>query len=276
MAKKKKAAKKPAKKKTVKKTKAKKAAKKAPAKKTAKKVAKKKVSKKTKAKKVAKKVAKKATKKVAKKAAKKTAKKVAAKKIAKKAPAKKTAKKSAKTAQKPKAKSKKSAKDKEEVEAKGVELLEDEEYDEEEYDEGEELQAEEDGPEGHEEVILTDAEGRRLCKVLNCDQVAVVDGFCRYHYLLLWKRIQIRKKILSEGKLEKYIEELTSRYPNKYLEVLKKDLKSPEDFLHAIQELEIDDSGPDSEYEEDAQSYIEEVRGMQTAGGSDNEAEDDY
>lgn len=111
------------------------------------------------------------------------------------------------------------------------------------------------------EVVLTDAEGRRYCRAKDCDQVGIVDGYCRYHYLLLWKKIQIRRKILTDGKLQRYVEELTSRYPDKFLEVIRKDLRSEKDFLSAIQELEIDESLGDSDYEEDTH-FIEEVRGM--------------
>ncbi len=125
-----------------------------------------------------------------------------------------------------------------------------------------------------EEVILTDAEGRRYCRVKDCDQAATVDGgYCRFHYLLFWKNIQSRRKILSEGKLDRYIEELTARYPDKYLELLRKDLRSEKDFLAAIQELEIDDSGVDNEFEDEAQSYLDEVRGMSTESSSEREEE---
>ncbi len=119
-----------------------------------------------------------------------------------------------------------------------------------------------------EEIFLTDAEGRRYCRVKECDQVASVDAYCRYHYLLFWKKIQVRKKILTEGKLERYVEELTARYPDKYLEMLRKDLRSEKDFLSAIQELELDDNSGENELEDEAQSYIEEVRGMSSEGGS--------
>jgi ribosomal protein L18 len=140
----------------------------------------------------------------------------------------------------------------------------------------EEVIAEEAGEQtGREEVVLTDAEGRRYCRLKDCDQIATVDGgYCRYHYLLFWKNIQVRKKILSEGKLERYIEELTARYPDKYLEMLKKDLRSEKDFLAAIQELEIDESGVDNEYEDEAQSYLEEVRGMGGTEGATSQDED--
>ena len=72
------------------------------------------------------------------------------------------------------------------------------------------------------EIVLTDSEGRAFCRVKDCDQAGIVDSYCRFHYLQLWKRIQVRKKILSEGKLERYIEELTARYPDKFLLALLK------------------------------------------------------
>jgi hypothetical protein len=123
-----------------------------------------------------------------------------------------------------------------------------------------------------EEIIITDAEGRRYCKVRDCDQIAVVDGYCRYHYLAMWKRIQQRRMILSEGKLEKYIDELTARFSDKYLEIIRKDLRSPKDFMVAIQELEIDENQTEGDFEEDeARSFIEEMRGV-----NDNKQEDDY
>lgn len=113
-----------------------------------------------------------------------------------------------------------------------------------------------------EEVFLTDAEGNRYCRARDCDQIANVDAYCRYHYLLFWKKIQVRKKILVDGKLERYVEELTSRYPDKFLEMIRRDLRTEKDFLGAIQELEIDEAGLDNEFEEDQQTFIDEVRGM--------------
>jgi hypothetical protein len=135
-------------------------------------------------------------------------------------------------------------------------------------------QAASDAAQDDEEVVLTDADGRRYCRVNDCDQASTVDAYCRFHYLLFWKNIQNRKKILSEGKLERYIEELTARYPDKYLELLRKDLRSEKDFTAAIQELEIDDSGADNEFEDEAQSYLDEVRGMSSE--PTNEREEDF
>ena len=123
-----------------------------------------------------------------------------------------------------------------------------------------------------EEIILTDADGRRYCRVKDCDQAAVVEAYCRYHYLLYWKKIQVRKKILDEGRLERYIEELTARYPDKFLDMLRKDLRSEKEFLAAIQELEIDEAAMEAEMDDDNAPEIEEVRGISdVVSGRDEE-----
>ncbi len=122
-----------------------------------------------------------------------------------------------------------------------------------------------------EEIILTDAEGRRLCRVRECDQAAIVESYCRFHYLQNWKRIQVRRKILADGKLERYVDELTSRYPDKFLEMIRKDLRSEKDFLVSIAELEIDESAVDNDFEDESQNFIDEVRGVTETTISDDE-----
>jgi hypothetical protein len=124
-----------------------------------------------------------------------------------------------------------------------------------------------------EEIYLTDAEGRRLCRIRDCDQAAIVETYCRFHYLQNWKRIQVRRKILADGKLDFYVDELTSRYPDKFLEMIRKDLKTEKDFIAAIAELEIDESNLDNDNEDESQEFIDEVRGVTETSISDD---DDY
>lgn len=124
------------------------------------------------------------------------------------------------------------------------------------------------------EIYLTDSEGRRLCRVRDCDQVANVEGYCRYHYLLLWQKIQIRKAILIDDKLERYIIALTTRYPDKFLEMIKKDLKTEKDFLSSIAELEIDESVlADDAGDDDAQSFTDEIRGTVESAAIDDDGD---
>lgn len=153
------------------------------------------------------------------------------------------------------------------------------EFEENEVEEVEELETDEETvevkPPTDDEIYLTDAEGRRYCRVRDCDQISSVEGYCRYHYLLLWKRIQVRRKILVDGKLERYVEELTSRYPDKFLEMIRKDLRTEKDFLGAIAELEIDESAGDNEMDgDDTQNYIDEVRGLTTDTGTISDEEE--
>lgn len=115
------------------------------------------------------------------------------------------------------------------------------------------------------DIELRDAEGRLYCKVRDCDELSVVEGYCRFHYLRLWKKIQLRKKILADGKLDKYIDDLTQRYPDKFVEMIRNDLRTEKDFLAAIHELDIDESSLDAEAEED-QGLMDEVRGIATGG----------
>lgn len=130
------------------------------------------------------------------------------------------------------------------------------------------------GEDGGEEVeiALRDAEGRLYCRMRECDELSLVDGYCRFHYLKLWKKIQLRKKILTDGKLEKYIEELTLRYPDKYIEMIRDDLKSEKHFLAAIQELEIEDVNEEAVETDEDQGLLEEVRGVQTIGDTDDDS----
>lgn len=125
--------------------------------------------------------------------------------------------------------------------------------------------------EAKEEIILTNAEGKRYCRSTDCDETAVIDGYCRLHYIMYWKRNKNKIKILEGGKLDKYIEELTQRYPDKYLEILKKDLLSEKEFNTIITEMDQDDAGDDAESEEEDSRFVEEIRGGIPTGSDDDE-----
>lgn len=137
-----------------------------------------------------------------------------------------------------------------------------------------ELSDDEEVEEKDEEIYLTDSEGRRLCRVRDCDQISNVEGYCRYHYLLLWKKIQVRKHILIDGKLDKYLESLMARYPDKFLDVIKKDLKSEKDFLSAIQEMDLDENAlSENDDENEVQSFADEIRGIGEAPSMEDDSD---
>lgn len=61
------------------------------------------------------------------------------------------------------------------------------------------------------------AEGtfEKMCRENGCENVASTKGFCRLDYIKNWKKIKRKEMILKEGKLNQYIEELVSKYPDK-------------------------------------------------------------
>ena len=90
-----------------------------------------------------------------------------------------------------------------------------------------------------EQVVLTNAEGKQFCHHRECDQVATTDIYCRHHYILLWKLIQRKKRILEGDKLKQFIQEIAARYPDKFLDMIRKNLSTERDFTATLQELEI-------------------------------------
>ena len=95
----------------------------------------------------------------------------------------------------------------------------------------------------NEQVVLTNAEGKQFCHHKECDQVATTDIYCRHHYISLWDLIQRKKKILEGGMLEKFMQEITTRYPDKFLDMIRKTLSTERDFTTTLQELEIAHAG---------------------------------
>jgi hypothetical protein len=55
--------------------------------------------------------------------------------------------------------------------------------------------------------------------------------------------------------------------------MIRKDLRNEKDFLAAIQELEIDEAALDNEFEDETQSFIDEVRGMTSESSISEEEE---
>ena len=58
--------------------------------------------------------------------------------------------------------------------------------------------------------------------------------------------------ILKEGKLNQYIEELVSKYPDKYIDVIRQDLSTEVNFSKVIHDLELDESIDDLDYDGDS------------------------
>jgi len=107
-----------------------------------------------------------------------------------------------------------------------------------------------------------DSEGRPYCREPACEFVSTLSGYCRLHYIKNWKKIKRKELILKEKKLNRYIEELVAKYPEKYVEVIRQDLSSDSEFAKIVQDLELGESSfeeSDSDLE-NIDSLIDNIR----------------
>jgi|GEM_PF-1904439 len=65
--------------------------------------------------------------------------------------------------------------------------------------------------------------------------------FDRLYYIKNWKRIKRKEAIIQEGKLDAFILELLSKYPDKFVEAIKQDLEEETAFAKVIYDLELED-----------------------------------
>ena len=83
-----------------------------------------------------------------------------------------------------------------------------------------------------------------------------------------WKKIKRKEAILATGQLNNYVEELVSKYPDRYLDVIRQDLSSEKDWAKVIVDLELD-GGTDEVGEDEAEA------GAAAEGGSRRERDFD-
>ena len=107
-----------------------------------------------------------------------------------------------------------------------------------------------------------------ICREVACESVATTGGYCRLHYIKNWKKIKRKEIILSEGRLNQYIEELVAKYPDKYLEAIRHDLSNDREFAKVIYDLDLDEGLDEFESESESAETVVDVRG---AGGRDFE-----
>ena len=106
-----------------------------------------------------------------------------------------------------------------------------------------------------------------VCREVACDQLATASGYCRVHYIKNWSQIKRKEVILKERKLDTFIEEIVTKYPEKYVEAIKTDLVNERSFAKVVADLELDggptedmDSATDMDAESDAEPVIDTAR----------------
>jgi hypothetical protein len=110
-------------------------------------------------------------------------------------------------------------------------------------------------------AMIANAHNEKMCRETGCENPATTKGYCRLDYIKNWKKIKRKEMILKEGKLNQYIEELVSKYPDKYIDVIRQDLSSEVNFNKVIHDLELDESIDDLDYDGDSiDSLIGSIR----------------
>lgn len=109
------------------------------------------------------------------------------------------------------------------------------------------------------ELIVKDKDSD-ICVIEGCEESKTTGDFCRLHYISRWRKLKKKERVLAEKRLNKYIEELTSRYPDEYLEVIKRDLSSDKNFAELLQELEIEDVDEVVSLEEEDDEFAKKFR----------------
>ena len=66
----------------------------------------------------------------------------------------------------------------------------------------------------------------KICKEPNCNNTQTTKGYCRLHYLKNWKKVKAKHQKNAAERLNKYIEHIVAMHPDRYIEVLKKEIRS--------------------------------------------------
>ncbi|MCB0417148.1 MAG: hypothetical protein H6617_08705 [Bdellovibrionaceae bacterium] len=87
---------------------------------------------------------------------------------------------------------------------------------------------------------------RKFCLQSHCRAEPVSEGYCRLHYISVWKTLQLNKRIKAEKKLNTYVDKLVKKYPKDYMERLKEGLENDDKFKETLDEIKEIDFDSDS------------------------------
>ena len=106
------------------------------------------------------------------------------------------------------------------------------------------------------------------------DSVTVVTGYGNYNrleYIRNWKKIKHKQHILESDKLRKYVDDLVTKYPEKYLEILKFDLSTNINFNRIVSEMDFFNVDEDASDEESSDELMETIRTKSQVGTESEE-----
>lgn len=103
----------------------------------------------------------------------------------------------------------------------------------------------------------------KICKEEGCHNSQTTAGFCRLHYLKNWKNIKREQQEKAAKKLNRYIEAICRKHPDKYIEVIKDEIKTKKFKAHDDANEEMDDLYRlfnEPTYEEEVERLIKELK----------------
>lgn len=66
----------------------------------------------------------------------------------------------------------------------------------------------------------------KICIEQDCKNVQTTKDYCRLHYVKNWKRIRDAAQKKSADQLNKYVEGICKKYPERYMDVIRREIKS--------------------------------------------------
>ena len=99
----------------------------------------------------------------------------------------------------------------------------------------------------------------KKCHYKECTHQATTGKFCRLHYMMTWQKTKNLSREAKEKMLDRYIKAIAKKYPDDYLEVLKKDLSSEENFKRSVQDLELENMS-DLDFLEDYSDILKRIK----------------
>ena len=66
----------------------------------------------------------------------------------------------------------------------------------------------------------------KICTKSGCRNVQTTKDYCRLHYLSNWKKIKDQEQKKAADRLNKYVEGICKKFPEKYVDVIRRDIRS--------------------------------------------------
>lgn len=87
--------------------------------------------------------------------------------------------------------------------------------------------------------MATKMQKPKRCAIKKCKEQVTTLKYCRLHYIAHAQDRFNREALAKEQLLDTYIVAITKKYPDRYLEIIKRDLSDADRFKKTLKELHI-------------------------------------